>query len=527
MGIADYGINGTGSADPYSTNEFVGIVSIESLGVSNSSGEQECSPGGIYGEISLQLNAVLNFGVGNAHYYYWVQNVAIFALFGSQANATVEYVDNIWNASSVAATIPANSIYGNGSLLEGESQSQYFYQDCPSSQYSGNFQNVVFSTSKPATIELQITATVNALGAPEVQFSYVSTASDKSVVYDDAAFPWARNPSFPQFIVSPTTKIPYTIIHPETEFVWAGPCCLLQTNLEYRTIMSMSLEYDATYAGVQQLEYVPNAYNWGSNTGESVTDTTITASQSPLGVSVSAPTESSLGQIYWSNWLQFYDNNSSIPQYLEWNVKITGPNLVNPIVLTAYGRNISVQVPDGKYSWQIYGVVGYTVSPASGNVTVSKMANVYFVTKKSGGGGGGCVAFGTPILTPTGYVPIQELRTGNFVEEYNLTSGHVFIGKLVSANMTKVTEIVDINRGYLFLTLTEQPIYIRNATFQGWLHDPQNLTTSDQLFNPLTKSWISVTSVSLVRENMKVYDVITTTSNDFIANGALLDKKTP
>jgi large repetitive protein len=143
-----------------------------------------------------------------------------------------------------------------------------------------------------------------------------------------------------------------------------------------------------------------------------------------------------------------------------------------------------------------------------------------------GGGGGGCVAYGTPILTPTGYVLVQDLHPGDAVMEYNFTSHSLMVGEFISGNTTNVSELIDVNNGQLYLTPTDQPIYIQNSTFTGWLHNPQNLTTADSIFDPMTNSWVHVFNVQLVQENTTVYDVITSGFNNFVANGFLLDVKT-
>jgi hypothetical protein len=139
--------------------------------------------------------------------------------------------------------------------------------------------------------------------------------------------------------------------------------------------------------------------------------------------------------------------------------------------------------------------------------------------------GGGCVAQGTPILTPTGYVQVQDLQSGQSIEEYDFSTGSLVPSEFLSANVTSVSTLVDINHGLLYLTPTDQPIYIENGTFVGWLRDPQNLTTSDRLFDPTSGSWIRVTSISMVSRQTDVYDVVTGGFNNFIANGVLLDKK--
>lgn len=140
-------------------------------------------------------------------------------------------------------------------------------------------------------------------------------------------------------------------------------------------------------------------------------------------------------------------------------------------------------------------------------------------------GGGGCVAKGTPILTPYGYLPVQRLRPGDPVEEYDLSAGHLVQGSFLSGNVTNATQLIDINNGWLDVTPTDQTLYIQNATFTGWLRDPQNLTTTDSIFDPVTRSWVAVNSVQLVSRSSAVYDVITSGLDNFIANGALLDIK--
>ena len=106
--------------------------------------------------------------------------------------------------------------------------------------------------------------------------------------------------------------------------------------------------------------------------------------------------------------------------------------------------------------------------------------------------------------------------------EYNLTTGTTTTGTFLSANTTRVTQIIDVNDGWLRLTPTDQPLWIRNGSFEGWLHDPLQLTTADSIFDPATGGWVQVTSVTLVHTHTVVYDVRDTGNHDYIANGALL-----
>lgn len=191
----------------------------------------------------------------------------------------------------------------------------------------------------------------------------------------------------------------------------------------------------------------------------------------------------------------------------------------------------SVSAYSGSYGWDAYDADVttsgyYAPSPSSGTISVPSTTSVpitYSYHAKSGGGG--CVNFGTPVLTPVGYVPVQLLKAGDPVIEYNLANDQFFVGTFKSAAVTDVSHVLSINHGELVVTLTDQPIWIQNASFVGWLHDPQNLTLGDMMFDPLTGAWVPVTSLVVLNENTRVYDVQTSVSNDYIANGILVDMK--
>ncbi len=145
----------------------------------------------------------------------------------------------------------------------------------------------------------------------------------------------------------------------------------------------------------------------------------------------------------------------------------------------------------------------------------------------SSGGGGGCIASGTPILLPNGRntVPIDKLHEGDQVMGYNLTTGKLVPVTVVSNTYSYVPQAMDINNGTLVVTTTDQPLYARNATWQGWLRNPEELRAGWQLFNPVTDRWINVTSVEMKDGNFKVYDLSVSPVNDFIADGILADMK--
>lgn len=235
-------------------------------------------------------------------------------------------------------------------------------------------------------------------------------------------------------------------------------------------------------------------------------------------------------QCVWGNHFSF--SVQGIPA--SWVQKVY-PSYLNPSGPSQNRVNVNLSIPKsakvGQYAVTLW--TNATPAPATnypdGPEGLDGYAYTYTtfilsVTPK--GGGGGCVMSGTPILTPSGYVAVQNLRMGQTVTEYSMANGTIVQGELLADNVTTVNEILDINQGLLFLTPTDQPIYIWNSTYSGWLRDPQNLTTSDWLFEPGPDAWVHVTVLQLLHFKAQVYDVVTSGSNNFIANEILLDIKT-
>lgn len=305
-------------------------------------------------------------------------------------------------------------------------------------------------------------------------------------------------------------------------------------------------DYEEVYSLAQQ--NVPNwsfAFMGNLANGASVTSWAQMYVNSPSAIySLNSGSDVTVANQGW--WLNFFGNVvSASPDEV-----ITLPAEVQTLscALTGYCQNTDPSTNSAPSGWST------SYSPTSGtptfwfNVTVHVGASTgtYYVDFKTTNqyvysvfygyyttfrmqfdvrSGGGCVAYGTPILTPTGYVPVQQLASGSLVEEYDIGSGSLVTGALLYSNASQATTLTDVNAGLLYLTPTDQPVYVRNATFTGWLLDPQNLTVGDQVFDAQNGSWISVTSVQTVHRHIQVYDVVTSGLNDFIANGILLDRK--
>ena len=138
---------------------------------------------------------------------------------------------------------------------------------------------------------------------------------------------------------------------------------------------------------------------------------------------------------------------------------------------------------------------------------------------------GGCIEAGSPILTPQGYVPVQKLKVGQAILGYDFAEERLARETLVGNNASTVSSILDVNRGWLLLTLSDQPLYVLNATWVGWVQNPESLFVGEEIFNPVTVSWVPITNITVLAGSFTVYDVVTSGPNNFVDNGALLDIK--
>lgn len=129
------------------------------------------------------------------------------------------------------------------------------------------------------------------------------------------------------------------------------------------------------------------------------------------------------------------------------------------------------------------------------------------------------------ILADGSSTKVQNLKIGDILEGYDYQNQSIISEKLTNLTSTHVDKLLVINNGFLELTPTDQPIYIHNQTFTGWVMDPQNLQIGDQMYNPNTASWTTITSLTYTLGNFKVYDIHTAPYDNFVANGVLLDAK--
>src|SRR5262249_37595317 len=85
-------------------------------------------------------------------------------------------------------------------------------------------------------------------------------------------------------------------------------------------------------------------------------------------------------------------------------------------------------------------------------------------------GGGGCLARGTPILTPSGPVPIEKLHPGDGV--WTVCQGQLKIGTVQASMQVEANDILELTVAGRTLRITpEHPIEIGSGTFRlaSWL----------------------------------------------------------
>ncbi|MEM0141391.1 MAG: thermopsin family protease [Thermoplasmatales archaeon] len=249
MGIADYGLGQPTSLGyysyNYSTTKFLGIVNVSSLDTYNSSQS-------VTSNLSIQLNLNLAFYNNNTLFVYWIQDVA----FLNSRNGSVQFIDNIWNFSSTSSSMLNSTVSGNGTIAK--SGHTLFYYDLANVSLPGN--NVTLKA--PYAIKLQAISSVQN-GIPLILFEYDDGYG--WVTYDRVLFKFARNVDPDgNFLVDGSVTNPIGTNY-DAELILGGPGNGSSTQ-DISSSVDMSLEY---WNG-HNFQEVPNAFNFGSDTAETI-----------------------------------------------------------------------------------------------------------------------------------------------------------------------------------------------------------------------------------------------------------------
>ncbi len=170
-------------------------------------------------------------------------------------------------------------------------------------------------------------------------------------------------------------------------------------------------------------------------------------------------------------------------------------------------------------------IIGYNITIQAATIKLSSQNT----------GGNGCVLFDSNIsLYNDSTILVQNLKTGEITMSYYPQLGVLYPSIVSEIVVSNVTSVFNIDEGLICVSgPTDQPLYAQyqNGT-DAWVL-LGNLTVGMKLLDPLSGSWINITSLVVMNGNFTVYEVDTipfflqqgALRNDYIANGILLDHK--
>jgi hypothetical protein len=328
MGIADYGV---GLAGPYqySATAFLGSVYIASLQTRNATGDHS---------MGFQLNVVLAFTDSNVQYAYWVQDVAQIDTSTNQ----IFFIDNIWNFTSHSANMLGSAVSGNGQVATYHGTGYYY--DVPAVG-PGNGINLAY----PATVSFLVTTGFNSNRQPTVKFQYEDGAGIQT--YDNVTFKTANHVSaLTGFEVNGNSYDPAGTYF-DSELVLGGPGGGLST-----ADVNSDLRLSLYYWNGHNFQTVPNAYNFGSDTAETISSAASLGNYILATGSLISRVQAgagSLGQLYTQSGTGTIAIQTPVGSGTLYVSNSTFPNAV-PFQTQFTGSQVTVSVHPGVYLLQIY-----------------------------------------------------------------------------------------------------------------------------------------------------------------------------
>jgi outer membrane protein assembly factor BamB len=364
MGIADYGIGPSGPYE-YATISFVGIVTIRSLLTDDGTSGRD------HNALSFQLNVEFEFNTTCGPRVFWVQNVAAVRSFGSGNVLTLaNYVLNLWNWSGLGAIMDPSGISGGGSF--GKPQDPYGYVGTR----EGNF--TPYNHTTPIAITLNATSGMNPSGEPTVSLAY--DFGNGLVTYDTVTFTNVTVTSTPLFKVNGFQYAPTNAFY-EAALILGG----FPTTTDILSDVQLQLEY---WNG-HNYQTVPNAYNFGSNTAETISNVISRFSHHPGNGEIFAeilPGAGQLGELYDQFQTGVIDITSPLTLGTLYVTNASDPNATAWQIPFVSGE-VTVTLYPGCYDLQLYNQYGQLFD--QGNFTVSAGQTLYLQAPFSRGSGGG------------------------------------------------------------------------------------------------------------------------------------------
>ncbi|HEV2166727.1 MAG TPA: thermopsin family protease, partial [Thermoplasmata archaeon] len=349
MGVADFGIDGSGAPYSYSTSTFLGIANLTALKANDVANPS-------VGNVAFELNTVLTFQVGSKAYVYWLQD-------GFDVESHSEHVallqDYVWNFSTPSASLNASSVAGNGSFVNYGGYNVYI--SYPPKTLPGATANLTF----PMLLGLRIVSgTAGSQGVPWVGYDYNDGFG--WIRGSNVSFPFAGGASSVGQFVNGNAYTPHGAYY-DAEFVYAGPGG--GVGLDVGSSMRITLDRSTGH----NLAPVPNAYDHGGNTGERIENLSVV----PIGGTGSpgaalSPGTGTLGLLYSAN------QTGRLRVTAPWSAGTIGVNGV-PVAFT--GGEADLTLLPGSYGLTLYegtAIVGRASAlvNAGSNGTVDLVTNL-------------------------------------------------------------------------------------------------------------------------------------------------------
>jgi thermopsin len=247
MGIADFGVTGEvpgATAYAYSSPSFQGEARVTSMTVVITGTSSKVT--------AFELNAMLFLQRDGVNYSYWIQNGLHLDASSDLFSIGGAYV---WNFSSPTARLGVGELQGSvGSALA--TDTYYFIPTCGAS-----FPSQCSPLNLPTTLLGRVTSSTSG-GVPYVDYEY--NVGSGWVTYDNVSFLHMAGASDSGFRVdgfSPTPIAPS--LYYDAEWVWVGAGGG-SASVDQASDIDLTL---ALWNG-HNYQAVPNAWNFGSNTGE-------------------------------------------------------------------------------------------------------------------------------------------------------------------------------------------------------------------------------------------------------------------
>ncbi len=336
MGIGTYGFSNTTGViqrNTINTSSIAASVTMNNLSTFYALDDGPNS-------VTMQLNAIMNNVTlfGNSSYTFWTQNV----IFYSARTHTLQFLDNIWNFSSPATNMTTNALSSYcGTIVP----YTFYYTVGPA-----------FQVTYPFTVNVYLnTSVVNGNDAVFFNFSLSDAQGSVSGSYDQVQFnstygtPTGYSAPQSNMLITSNYTTPIGLPY-DAEIMIGGPGGG-STAMIYQINASMTLKYLGSNGAYSN---VPNAFDVGSETGETSTGVAVTWTQNAVAQLTAGPS------FVYGMW------NESTPQtFVHFQGKINPPNSFAFVYsdLTPYSGFpvITPLSPTGSYSFSLptadYGLI--------------------------------------------------------------------------------------------------------------------------------------------------------------------------